>query len=280
MQFRNYDCTHSVAPLFKIGKADIYGGSKHEYRYFVMQNEDMLGITLCLSKYDEIKIEPVLLRSGKLPDDLLKFTVSRYPGDTYMGIDWPDMGIPNLPKNFWLPFVDYINKSISKAVYVHCMGGHGRTGTALAIMAQLAGVGNDDPVKYLRKVYCKNIVESQEQIDYIGDVLGMVLLDKPAQKFGSQGATADSSMSWEKDYAGSGDSIDQADSIIDLIEEAKGVHKMIEHDATQKELWEDESVYYGDGHYWTAWGGKLHKKYEKAVAKMNKIKKIVEKEAK
>lgn len=278
MQFKHTDCTHTIKPLFKIGKADIYGGSKEEYKYFAMNREDKLGITLCLSKFDEVKIEPIALRHGHLPASLTKFTVARYPGDVYLGFDWPDLSVPNLPNSFWQPFVDYVANKITKAVYVHCMGGHGRTGTALAIMAQLAGIAGDSPIRFIRKVYCKETVESTEQVDYISNVTGIVLDDKPAKKWGGVTTT----MSWEKDTPGpsyTGDAADQADSILDLIEEAKGIYKMVDHDDTQKELWEDDSVYHGDGWYWSAWGGKLHKKYDKAVAKLKKIRKIVEKEA-
>jgi len=52
-------------------------------------------------------------------------------------------------------------------VLVHCMGGHGRTGTALAILLGLSGAMKKDPVAWLRKHYCEEAVETKKQIEYI-----------------------------------------------------------------------------------------------------------------
>ena len=51
-----------------------------------------------------------------------------------------------------------------------CMGGHGRTGTVVTALAQAAGVdgGKDgDLLLRLRSIYCKEMVESVEQITYL-----------------------------------------------------------------------------------------------------------------
>jgi protein-tyrosine phosphatase len=52
-----------------------------------------------------------------------------------------------------------------KKVYVGCMGGIGRTGLFLALLAKVAGIGN--PVGYVRWHYDDRSCETEEQIDYV-----------------------------------------------------------------------------------------------------------------
>ena len=52
-----------------------------------------------------------------------------------------------------------------KRVWVGCMGGWGRTGLFLALMAKVAGV--EDPVGYVRANYTTKAVETLEQLNYV-----------------------------------------------------------------------------------------------------------------
>ncbi len=52
-----------------------------------------------------------------------------------------------------------------RRVYVGCMGGWGRTGLFLALVAKVAGV--PDPVGYVREHYSKRAVETPEQRMYV-----------------------------------------------------------------------------------------------------------------
>jgi protein-tyrosine phosphatase len=61
-----------------------------------------------------------------------------------------------------------------QAVYVGCMGGIGRTGTFLAILAKLANACslNDkkfDAIQYVRSAYLKHAVERETQVQFIKD---------------------------------------------------------------------------------------------------------------
>ena len=57
----------------------------------------------------------------------------------------------------------------NKKVGLFCFGGHGRTGYVASVV--LGKLGYDDPIKFLRSKYCKNAVESSEQINHIAEVL-------------------------------------------------------------------------------------------------------------
>ena len=52
-----------------------------------------------------------------------------------------------------------------KRVYVGCMGGWGRTGLFLAVLAKAAGC--EDPVAYVREKYTARAVETDEQQEYV-----------------------------------------------------------------------------------------------------------------
>lgn len=53
-----------------------------------------------------------------------------------------------------------------KTVHVGCIGGHGRTGIVLsAIVAQMLHEKN--AIQYVRKHYCKKVVESEEQVRFL-----------------------------------------------------------------------------------------------------------------
>jgi hypothetical protein len=52
-----------------------------------------------------------------------------------------------------------------KRVWVGCMGGWGRTGLFLALMAKVAGA--EDPVGYVRRHYAPRAVETPDQLNYV-----------------------------------------------------------------------------------------------------------------
>lgn len=57
-----------------------------------------------------------------------------------------------------------------KKVGLFCMGGHGRTGYVASIV--LGKLGYEDPIGFLRSIYCSQAIESNAQIRHIAKVLG------------------------------------------------------------------------------------------------------------
>jgi len=107
-------------------------------------------------------------------------------------ISWPDYDVPELDQQFWLDLIGVINFKWSAreitGVTACCVGGHGRTGTALAVLAGLTGACQSDPVAFIRKHYCKRVVESDSQVKYIEDMTGIKVNVKPNKAFGYQSA--------------------------------------------------------------------------------------------
>lgn len=81
-------------------------------------------------------------------------------------IDWDDWGIPNMKLADWQALLESLRMT-NMDVAIACNGGHGRTGTALAILAYLMGIETKTPIAYIRKAYCKKAVESTKQFQYI-----------------------------------------------------------------------------------------------------------------
>lgn len=98
-------------------------------------------------------------------------------------LDWNDFGVPSIGRDWWTLLVETIIKfPEGSKVAVYCQGGHGRTGTALAIILAMAGLVPEggDPVAYVRQVYDKGAVESRAQIAYIEGITGFDVKSYPA----------------------------------------------------------------------------------------------------
>jgi hypothetical protein len=87
--------------------------------------------------------------------------------DGSMEIDIPteDFSVPNKEK-----LLGGLESAIDRIltgelIYVGCMGGRGRTGLFLSILAKVFSV--DDPVGYVRKHYYEHAVETHEQYQYV-----------------------------------------------------------------------------------------------------------------
>lgn len=79
-------------------------------------------------------------------------------------VDWPDFGLPRDLGGFEAALRDLLGRARrGDRVELGCLGGHGRTGTALACLAVLTGTPVADAVAWVRGNYCPQAVETQAQ---------------------------------------------------------------------------------------------------------------------
>lgn len=85
----------------------------------------------------------------------------------YRWVEWPDFRLPADPAALRENLVEALARSSAGRVEVGCLGGRGRTGTALACLAVLDGAAAADAVAYVRRHYRPDAVETQEQAGFV-----------------------------------------------------------------------------------------------------------------
>lgn len=84
-------------------------------------------------------------------------------------LDWPDGWTVDLPYGFWHDLMQYIVQNGKRAL-VFCLGGHGRTGTALASMLVARGESAPEAIRKIREHYCDEAIETVPQEEYIAEM--------------------------------------------------------------------------------------------------------------
>lgn len=178
-------CHTGMCWIGKIGAADIYLGKEWDAKGWDQAVDGPIGMIIGLLG-DPYPQGPVVGVNNKAMEDLPGLEKLMYitPPVPNIWIKWPDYGIVPFKKEWWHKLMGILDE-VEGAVLIYCMGGHGRTGTAAAIIATLGGLVplGECPVEWLRSVYCEKVVESQAQIGYIEAITGRKV-------------TADVSKSW------------------------------------------------------------------------------------
>lgn len=157
-------CHLGPVHVFDVGKAQIWAG-----RNFDMDREEW-GLRIRLD--NAAPFDAILTGNDEAKAMMPGVFVIRT--EPTIRIEWPDMSIPELSGEWWDSLVLGLNALPEPIrVGVWCVGGHGRTGTFLSILAGLAFNNVGDPVAYIRKNYCEEAVETQWQIAYIEAVTGL-----------------------------------------------------------------------------------------------------------
>jgi hypothetical protein len=82
-------------------------------------------------------------------------------------LQWVDFGVPDAIE-LRVALEDLLGRARrGEHVEVGCLGGHGRTGTALACLAVLTGTPPGEAVGWVRAVYCEKAVETDEQRAFV-----------------------------------------------------------------------------------------------------------------
>lgn len=78
-------------------------------------------------------------------------------------VRWPDFRLPSSTPDALAALQEAYERAATSRVEVACGGGVGRTGTALAALAVLAGIAPDDAVSWVRRHYNRRAVETPWQ---------------------------------------------------------------------------------------------------------------------
>lgn len=87
-------------------------------------------------------------------------------------LDWPDFGVPDNSATVISTLTTMLQRAHDgESIEIGCLGGHGRTGTALACMAVLTGCPPDEAVAWVRRHYCPEAIETPAQVMFVHDLL-------------------------------------------------------------------------------------------------------------
>lgn len=167
-------CHEGPVKVIESQGLEIYGSSRIEAK------ENFYDFDLVIGLGE--KVEPSLHVYAKLKSVGLERLIEKwYKQPEHIVLGWPDMGVPLLSREFWLELVEILRKkgrdrarhsNVYKVLF-HCMGGHGRTGTALSIMGAFVGGWDSHLIATMRVLYCEHGVESQGQVGYIEKITGI-----------------------------------------------------------------------------------------------------------
>ena len=103
-----------------------------------------------------------------MPDYGLYLDARWQPPWPHDHLDWPDFGLPTDSASVRRALAALLQRArTGERVEVGCLGGHGRTGTALACLAVLTDHSAGDAVNWVRQQYCSDAVETQEQETFV-----------------------------------------------------------------------------------------------------------------
>ncbi len=162
----------------------VYGASLYEAEDNYYNYDLIISLGIYCKPNKEKGIAKSRIKSVGLERVIEKFIYQ----PEHLVLDWQDYGVPFLSKEFWLELVRVLKKkgrdrsrhnngNGKYKVMLHCQGGHGRTGTALAILAGLVYGSeegwNERIVKKIREKHCSHSVENDSQLEYVEKITGV-----------------------------------------------------------------------------------------------------------
>ena len=112
------------------------------------------------------------LPAGDLPQFGV-YLLGRHPGPfewEHRWVRWPDLRTPASTDDALAALRQAYDRAATERVEVACGGGVGRTGTALAAIAVLAGVAPAEAVEWVRRHYNRRAVETPWQRRWVHDL--------------------------------------------------------------------------------------------------------------
>jgi hypothetical protein len=102
------------------------------------------------------------------PDYGVYFDERWAPDWAHEHVPWPDFGVPSDAGQLLTVLAAALDRALAgERVEIGCIGGHGRTGTALACLAVLAGLPAREAAGWVREHYCTAAIETAEQEEFV-----------------------------------------------------------------------------------------------------------------
>jgi Protein-tyrosine phosphatase len=141
----------------------------HAHQLFVVHIHDsrvVLPDGTAVSAVSFDRLDPYV--RGREPDYGLYLDHRWEPPWPHEYLEWPDFGVPKSSATVISNLTAVLKRARDgESVEIGCVGGHGRTGTALACAAVLTGCPPTEAVDWVRNNYCPQAIETPTQETFI-----------------------------------------------------------------------------------------------------------------
>lgn len=164
-----WDCHKGNVPIFEKDGVIILGGG-------YSREAEPRDVDIVIDLADNVSSS----WSGSIPTNWKSKDIVLGPTILYLTIE--DFNAPTrVTKEFWVALWEDLKAQAPCKVLILCQGGHGRTGLVVTclMMAAKFEVGDINPLQWLRDNYCKKAVESQVQLEYVGEMWNIAYVKKP-----------------------------------------------------------------------------------------------------
>jgi len=164
-------CNHTPSLVCSVGGIRLYAATKSSITRFNSKDLQLIvncsGVNVNLTRSND----PNELVKGSEKFDVLKKHIMYQTSIEELRLDWTDGGIWPAGIMFWQELFDICKANEFTDIVFCCVGGHGRTGTALLSFAIANSAYHVGMAKMytdeLNKRYCYQAVETMAQDDYL-----------------------------------------------------------------------------------------------------------------
>ena len=159
-----FSCQHYPTVVFRLGEIDIYAATKDKLSQAGLKAHDIsLVLNASLASLNVAN----LVSGSKRFIDLNQYAYHIEE----VHLNWDDGSSFAGDVNFWRALYKKLVEFDIKAVCFCCMGGHGRTGTAIAALTlSVSDTKADEVIDAIRDHYCKEAIETKTQEDYLEEL--------------------------------------------------------------------------------------------------------------
>jgi hypothetical protein len=149
-------CHHNGAAAIELSCGRTIGGASSRANYVPGKTHLIVDCASDRFSYTEFKLSGRANPLSKLID-----------GRDWMSLRWEDGCAPQVKPGFWKTLIEQLSSPGDHIVFT-CVGGHGRTGTAMAgVLIEYCGMDPIEAVSFIRDKYCSCAVETAEQEQYL-----------------------------------------------------------------------------------------------------------------
>lgn len=181
-----YKPPEEPARVMQIGNVEIWAGAGSE----MLKELHLFDMAFDLRGYSSYSANKEVISADERAQKTLPKHLYENVVPPVVSFSWPDGGVLPVSRKWWELLYDWLadewgaGEDEPKKLAVFCVGGHGRTGTFLSILAAMGGLVHEEdgcPVRWVRETYSDDAVETWGQIDYIEGVTGVAVASIPSK---------------------------------------------------------------------------------------------------